>query len=62
MDITLGGMLTARNPSSGRLEVYWMGQWGTVNSDLFLYTEAQVACRQLGFDSYTDHGSVDSLG
>ena len=45
--------------SSGRLEVYAGGRWGTVCDDGFGQTEAYVACRQLGFiqaSSYDDVG------
>ncbi len=35
--------------SSGRLEIYLQGEWGTVCSDGFGFGEGDVACRQLGF-------------
>ena len=48
--------------SSGRLEIYLNGEWGTVCNDLFNATEATVACKQLGFTGYSKFGNVSSLG
>ncbi len=43
---------------SGRLEIYYNGQWGTVCQDGFGSTGALVACRQLVFQGYVAYGVV----
>ncbi|VDI68541.1 Hypothetical predicted protein [Mytilus galloprovincialis] len=36
---------------SGRLEIYYDGQWGTVCDDYFDLNDAHVACKMIGFSS-----------
>ncbi|XP_067280213.1 galectin-3-binding protein A-like [Pseudorasbora parva] len=41
--------LVGDHPSSGRVEIYHDGQWGTVCDDGWDLAEGQVVCRQMGF-------------
>lgn len=47
---------------SGRLEIYLNSEWGTICDDGFSITEANVACRQLGFAGALNYGNSINLG
>ena len=46
----------------GRLEIFLRGEWGTVCDDSFRQTEANTACKQLGYDFASDFGTARALG
>ena len=48
--------------TSGRLEIYYRGLWGAVCDDDFSLTEAQVACREMGYADVNSYGNVVDLG
>ena len=43
------GSLSSSSYTSGRLEIYINGRWGTVCDDGWTTANTAVACRQLGF-------------
>ena len=62
-NLRLVGDLSPQNlSSSGRLEIYLQGEWGTVCTDRFGKEEADVACRQLGFTGFNRFGNTHELG
>ncbi|XP_064388366.1 soluble scavenger receptor cysteine-rich domain-containing protein SSC5D-like isoform X4 [Halichondria panicea] len=61
-DLRLVSSLGRTGVSSGRLEFYYNGQWGTVCNDRFDSNDAMVACRQLGYEGYSNYGRVGTLG
>ncbi len=61
-DLRLIDLSGSAGGSSGRLEVYYSGEWGTVCDDSFGSDDAEVACRELGYTGYTSYGQVGTLG
>lgn len=43
-------LVNGNSMSSGRVEIYHSGEWGTVCDDNFFDDEADVVCRYLGYE------------
>ncbi|EDV19932.1 uncharacterized protein TRIADDRAFT_32687, partial [Trichoplax adhaerens] len=43
-------LVGGRTPYEGRIEIYYKGTWGTICGKGFGQNEADVVCRQLGYE------------
>ena len=57
------GSATSYSYTSGRLEIFMNGRWGTICNDAdFGLNEAIVACQQLGWNGASSYGYSTSMG
>lgn len=56
--------LVGNSRTSGRLEIFIGGSWGTVCYDAFTDHRgaAQAACKRLGYSGYNDVNTVGKMG
>ena len=58
-DLRLAGYLA--NEVSGRLELFFNNQWGTLCINEFTKESADIACRLLGNVNVVEYGTADKL-
>lgn len=58
-DVRLAG---STSDNSGRVEIYYEGQWGTICDHYWSYYDATVICRQLGYDGVETYYSGSMFG
>ena len=51
-------LVGGQSANEGRVEVCLSQRWGTVTGDGWSTAEAQVVCRQLGYNSLGTYGSL----
>ena len=57
------GSAASYSYTSGRLEIFMNGRWGTICNDAdFGQREATVACQQLGWNGALGYGNSTSMG
>ena len=56
------GTVSVSSFSSGRVEIFINGEWGTVCDDLWGITESNVVCRQLGYAKASAYGTATFNG
>ena len=54
-------LVNGTSGSSGRVEVYYLEQWGTICDDYFGNYDARVICKMLGFSVYVNLYDLVSL-
>ena len=59
-DLRLSGFFA--DQGSGRLEIFFNNQWGTICINGFTRESADTACRQLGRSRALSFGEADRLG
>ena len=55
-------LVMGETPDQGRLEIAHDGLWGTVCDDAFDIVDANVACRQLGYDQAVQIFGISRFG
>ena len=54
-------LINGNYTNEGLLEVYCNGEWGTVCDDFFGLSGARAACKQLGYQDYSNFNHLTEL-